>query len=348
MTLTTGGAVSLVGDLVLVGTFNLNAAGNNFDLTGVTDGPYTVNGGVGVDVITGGEGADVFGDPGDTLNGGGADDTLTGGSGADFVSGGAGDDRMVITAQADIAAGETYDGGNGFDTLDLETGAALNIAALTINANVERLESSGAVSLKAGQLNKFTSVQTGAITLTNGGVVDLAGATVLTNTFNLNAAGNTLNLNGVTDTGYTVNGGTGVDIITGGDNNDVLVSGGGNDTLNGSFGNDSLTGGAGLDSFLFNTDLGATTNVDNVFNFNSVDDKVLLSGAVFRVGAIGPLAAAAFFTGAAANDSSDRIIYNDGTGALMYDPDGTGSTAATQFATLPTKLDLTNNNFQVV
>ena len=62
----------------------------------------------------------------------------------------------------------------------------------------------------------------------------------------------------------------------------------------------------------------------------------------------GTLAAGAFHTGSAAADADDRIIYNKATGALSYDPDGTGSAHPTQFATLPTGLSLSHANFQIV
>ena len=65
-------------------------------------------------------------------------------------------------------------------------------------------------------------------------------------------------------------------------------------------------------------------------------------------GGPGTLALGAFVIGAAASDAGDRIVYNSGTGALLYDSDGNGAAAAIRFATLNPGLALTNNNFQIV
>ena len=250
MTLTSGGIADLTEATVYTSTFNLNAAGNTLNLTGVTTNGYTVNGSNGADTIYGGELGDTLngGNGNDTLNGGGGNDLLTGGAGLDSVSGGAGDDRLVILAQTNIVAGESYAGGSGFDILDLETASTITLTTVTIAADIEALESNGAVSLSAAQLGNFSAVGTGAITLTTSGIADLTGATVNTVIFNLNAAGNTLDLTDVTNNFYTVNGSNGADTIIGGNNSDNINGGAGNDTLNGAGGSDFLTGGTGLDS----------------------------------------------------------------------------------------------------
>jgi Ca2+-binding RTX toxin-like protein len=46
-------------------------------------------------------------------------------------------------------------------------------------------------------------------------------------------------------------------------------------------------------------------------------------------------------------DAEDRIIYNKGTGALFYDPDGTGALGAVQYATVTAGLTLSNADFIV-
>ncbi len=53
-------------------------------------------------------------------------------------------------------------------------------------------------------------------------------------------------------------------------------------------------------------------------------------------------------TGTGAHDATDRIVYNRSTGALLYDADGVGGTAAVRFATLAPKLVLTAADFLVV
>ena len=254
ITLSDAGVVDLTNAAVATATFNLSALGNTLDLGGRVNNVYTVNGGALADTITGGDhiSGDILNGNGgnDVINGGAGNDWLTGGGGMDTVNGGIGDDRMIITAQAEIVAGETYSGGSGFDRLDHETAAAIDISALVINADVEWLESNGAVSMTAAQLDTFTLVSTGIITLTAAGVAYLTGAVVNTQAFVLAAAGNTLNLTGVQNTSYTVTGGNGADVITGGNaiGGDTLLGGGGIDTINGGGGNDTITGGSGRDT----------------------------------------------------------------------------------------------------
>jgi len=117
-------------------------------------------------------------------------------------------------------------------------------------------------------------------------------------------------------------------------------------TIIDTFTNELIIAGAGPDSFLFDTTLKANTTI---FDFSSINDKVQLSHSIFtQAGSIGTLAAGAFNIGSAAADSNGRIIYDSGTGALLYDSDGTGLASATRFATVSTGLALTNNNFQIV
>jgi Ca2+-binding RTX toxin-like protein len=138
--------------------------------------------------------------------------------------------------------------------------------------------------------------------------------------------------------------------IIGGGGNDRLVGGPDADHLHGGAGNDVVTGNGGADNFVFDTALDAIGNVDRITDFTHAVDKIELSHAVFaNAGAGGPLAAAAFFKGAAAHDPSDRILYDPTTGFLSYDADGTGSHASPiHFAMLAKNLAIGPGDFVVI
>lgn len=129
--------------------------------------------------------------------------------------------------------------------------------------------------------------------------------------------------------------------------NDRLEGGVGNDRLSGGLGNDTLIGGDGNDTFVFEAALNAKTNVDRITDFAVASDSIALENAIFKSLKVGDLAAGAFYIGSAAHDASDRIIYNNKTGALLYDADGKGGQAAVQFATLNSNLKLTADHFDI-
>ena len=136
--------------------------------------------------------------------------------------------------------------------------------------------------------------------------------------------------------------------LKGGKAADVLTGGRGNDYLNGGLGNDKLTGGAGRDTFAFSTKLGPG-NVDRIVDFNHADDTIRLSKAIFGKLQKGSLSKDAFWIGAKAHDKSDRIIFNEKTGALYYDADGSGTKyGAVKFAQLKAKTLLKADDFFVV
>lgn len=146
----------------------------------------------------------------------------------------------------------------------------------------------------------------------------------------------------------TVSGLGGNDKIYGLAGADKLQGDVGNDRIFGGLGNDILTGGAGKDRFHFDTLPNSTSNRDQITDFTSGEDTMRLDHAVYtNLGKTGTLSANAFFTGTAAHDADDRIIYNRDTGALYYDPDGTGAAAAVQFAQLDMHLALTQRDFVV-
>ncbi|MEH2038337.1 trypsin-like serine protease [Nostoc sp.] len=117
--------------------------------------------------------------------------------------------------------------------------------------------------------------------------------------------------------------GTGNNQLNGGNSNDILIGASGNDTFVGGLGNDTLTGGTGSDVFIINT---LSEGIDNIRDFSSLDDTIYVSKIGFGSGlSEGILQDTQFFIGSVAQDSSDRFIYNNNTGGLFFDADGTGS-----------------------
>lgn len=143
----------------------------------------------------------------------------------------------------------------------------------------------------------------------------------------------------------TLRGGAKVDQLLGNGGNDMLFGYGGNDTINGGIGNDTLvggagadilTGGAGSDTFVFDT-LTTSALRDTIKDFVSGTDKIAISRGAFSAFAgdpLGSIAATDFAIGTRATTADQHLIYNITTGALYYDPDGSGAIAQVQIALL--------------
>jgi Ca2+-binding RTX toxin-like protein len=143
-------------------------------------------------------------------------------------------------------------------------------------------------------------------------------------------SGDTLNgLNGDDILYGNTNSGGQTDILYGLSGNDTLFGQDGADILQGGLGNDKLHGGADADRFRFafeeTKDLTAY-GVDQILDFSS-GDKIDLDDALFD--GIGTsttgLLATAFKAGLNNIDADDRIIYDQSTGKLYYDADGSGT-----------------------
>lgn len=253
------------------------------------------------------------------LNGSAGDDVFTGTSNADVLYGNAGNDSLAGGAGNDTLVGgagdDTLAGGTGNDVYEVESAGDVVVEAA--GAGTDRVYST---------LSSYTLADNVEQLVLSGGAV-----TGIGNTLDNAIAGNARS-----------------NILSGGLGNDTISGGAGNDLIAGGVGNDVLTGGAGNDVFVFSTYL-TVAGVDRITDFSVADDTIRLEDAVFTgITSTGVLAASAFTTGTAATDAADRIIYNQSTGALLYDADGTGSTAAVQFATLTAGLSLTSADFVVV
>lgn len=154
----------------------------------------------------------------------------------------------------------------------------------------------------------------------------------------------------------SLRGGNGADSLLGGDGDDVLLGGKGKDRLYGNEGDDTLVGGGGrdfmiggdgADVFRFNARL-SQNNVDKINDFTRADSIQLDDDIFEEVGDIGFLWGRAFHRGEEAHDRSDRIIYDPESGALSYDPDGTGAEAQVRFALVREGTYLVSHDFQII
>jgi Ca2+-binding RTX toxin-like protein len=156
------------------------------------------------------------------------------------------------------------------------------------------------------------------------------------------------------------------DYLRGGAGSDTLVGGIGNDTLSGGNSADQLNGGAGDDVFRFEGPI-TTLNKDTIvqFDLKSATDQTVLgdrfdlaqsrfSGITTDLVQDGVLKAEAFLLGNVATDANHRILYDQTTGQVWYDRDGTGAngtnSAAFLIATITSavKPGLTSEYFHII
>jgi len=305
------------------------------------------------------------------LTGNSAANILNGGAGADKMSGGLGNDTYYVDNASDQVIESSDPSLGGIDTV-------ISSVTRALGSYQENLILSGTAAIN-GTGNTLANVLTGnsAANILNGGAgadkmsgglgndtyyVDNAADQVIESS-DASLGGTDTVISSVTRTlgnyqeNLTLSGtaainGTGnalANVLTGNSAANILNGGAGNDKLYGGSGNDTLAGGTGRDIFVFNTTLSTTNNMDRITDFSVVDDTIYLENAVFtKLTATGALNAANFRIGTAALDSNDYLIYNKGTGALLYDADGSGSGAAVQIALLGTGLALTNADFIVI
>tara|TARA_Y100001968_G_scaffold333684_1_gene398364 strand:+ start:2395 stop:7839 length:5445 start_codon:yes stop_codon:yes gene_type:complete len=165
-------ASAATGDITVITGYTkaTTVTGGSGSDTFTTDaGADTISGGAGNDVLDGGAGND-------TIDGGAGNDTLTS-SGTASLTGGAGNDIFKIAA-ASYTNSSTYKGGDGTDSVEFSTEAAIVDADFSSSTSIEEITFSSGIksSLVIGSnaaamgLNKIVNVATGENTLTTVGV----------------------------------------------------------------------------------------------------------------------------------------------------------------------------------
>jgi len=151
-------------------------------------------------------------------------------------------------------------------------------------------------------------------------------------------------------------GGASDDLLKGTGGNDALNGGDGADTLSGGAGSDLLLGGAGGDAFRFDTTPRAG-HVDTIADFSPLEDRIALETTAFG---LAPVAADAWSSqsgsllssslckmGPKASTAAQRIVYDQASGVLYYDADGSGPVGHVPFAKLAPGTVLTAAHFQL-
>ena len=255
----------------------------------------------------------------DTLKGTAGWDTLDGLGSDDKITGGAGLDTFLISSGRDIVLdfNALTKGATGSEVLQVSEGA-------TADAILKAPWTATSNSFNDGTANLITK----------GMAVDLLGITegLGWNVTNKGAA--------TTITGSLFN-----DVLTGGNGSDILLGGLGNDVLAGGKGADFLTGGDGDDTFRFGGDI----KTDHITDFLSGTDRIELDNLVFKTLLTeGQLAADQFVQGTTATTATQRIVYDQPTGNLWYDVDGSGKKAAVLIGVLDNHVQIAHTDFWVI
>ncbi len=341
-------------------TLNGTALGDTISGLAANDKLY---GGAGDDLLVGGAGKDILDGQsgGDEMSGGADNDTYfvedindviieLANEGTDIVNSSASFtlsanvERLTLTGTENINAtgnagnntllgnsgANRLEGKDGSDSLNGGAGADLMLGGAgsdsytvgDINDALIELYNQGTDSVSSS-ITFILSPTLENLTLTGSGAIEGSG----------NASKNTLNGNGAANT------------LLGFGSADKLSGGLGADILNGGTGKDTLTGGGDADAFQFG-DAGSS-HWDNVTDFALGQDTIALIGSAFGLAA-GALAFELFAFGTVATEAQHRVIYDQFTGNIWFDADGSGAGGRQQVASLTDGLALTFADFGVL
>ena len=287
-----------------------------------SDSADNLNGGAGNDLINGKGGDDLItaGDGNDTANGGLGNDTVNGGPGNDTAnySGAAADYKLAYNlGTVTVTDTNLLNGNEGLDTLtQIDT---LHFADKNLNVNFDR---------------EFYLAKYADLRAAFGTNLELAAKHYFSNGFK---EGRIVDNSG----NDTLNGSDSADNLNGGAGNDLINGKGGDDVINGGTGSNVLTGGTGNDIFQL---LDFATN--KITDFTSGQDTIQLSSGIFTaLNYTGVLNVDNFAIGSSATTVNQHVIYDNTTGTLSYDADGSGAGVATSIALLGASLPLTHLDF---
>jgi Ca2+-binding RTX toxin-like protein len=350
------------------------------------DGSVTILGGDGVDEIVGGQQADsldggaendiiygrnmadvITGSAGnDTLYGEQGEDTLDGGSGADRMHGGLDGDVYYVDNHGDVVV-ESRTGSHNdvvYASVDFRMGRShiedlyLTDTAILGSGNglANEIRGNREANILDGGRNNDTLIggagnDTYFVRAPGDTVIEAAGRGLADTVRAFRSYELTANVERLfMQTVYTKDGNPAIFNGIGNDGNNTIVGTPFANTIIGREGRDTLKGQAGADTFVFDRQLGAD-NVDRIIDFNtntaSEGDTLKLKSAVFTGIANGALNETAFVSGINAQDAADRLIFDQTSGRLWYDSDGTGASAQILVATFDQGAILTHDDIEI-
>lgn len=319
-------------------------------------------------VVDGNAAASIVGNSLDnTITGNQSANTIDGSFGADVMIGGDGNDIYYIDNPGDVVVESAS---AGTDTIYTTIGISTPID----NVEIYRLLGGENLGLRGSDGNQKLYGNTGNNTLDGGAGADWLeggkgndiyfvdqgdvvverqneGTDLVYSTASFSLAGQYLEKLILTGSGNIDGQGNGYDnTINGNAGNNTLRGGGGSDILRGGFGNDILIGDEkGMkyaDTFVFDQ-TPSSTNVDTILDFQSGSDKIQLATGVFK-GLAGWWSEIPFEIGNESTHAAASIVYDDTTGKLYYDADGSGSSGKIQFAELSGSPHLSWQDFILV
>jgi Ca2+-binding RTX toxin-like protein len=340
---------------------------NGTDTVRGEQGEDYVQGGNHADLLFGGEGHDTLlgGDGVDELRGDAGNDVLYGGAGDDWLIGGVGSDTIHVDDEGDRVSESRNWAGNDMvvATIDYRLGSAhvenLRLEGAAIigagNGLANRLTGNDQDNILDGGKNNDTmwgglGDDTYLIRAPSDMAIENAGegmdAVRAFRSYALEAHIEQLHMQNVfTRDGAPAN----LNGIGNGIANTIIGTPYAN-TLIGREGRDTLKGQGGADTFVFDRAIGPS-NVDRIIDFNvgggGTGDILKMKGAEFGGMSAGALTASAFVAGTSAADADDRFIFDQASGQLWFDDDGTGSAAQVLIATFEQNANVTETDILI-
>ncbi|MBI4781430.1 MAG: calcium-binding protein [Oscillatoriophycideae cyanobacterium NC_groundwater_1537_Pr4_S-0.65um_50_18] len=255
-------------------------------------------------------------------------DIFDGGAGNDTMSGGMGDDTYYVSDAGDVVR---EDANNGNDTIFC-TLSTFDLGTAPFVETIDFTKATAAVSAKGTNGNNRMIGAQNSDSLLYG----LEGDDIL-----IGQNGND-SLFGASEND-TLEGGNGNDRLEDHEGSNTLTGGAGNDALTGSSTGNVLVGGTGVDRFEFDKALNELSGgINTIRDFEAGVDKIkVLTGTTSYFDH--PIVVFRSLRGI-----QPTILYEQATGHLSYDQDGSGSTyQTTVFARLENKPTLSQGDFEI-